>query len=225
MSNNVLIQIQHLNKSVLTHQGELHILKDINFSIQEKEIVAILGSSGSGKTTLLSIMAGLDPNYEGSVQLFGQELRALSENDRADLRKSQVGFVFQSFLLIPELNALQNVCLPLEIAGTLDHKALSRAKGLLSRIGMSERAHHYPSTLSGGEQQRVALARAFITQPQILFLDEPTGSLDSENGKIIINTLFEFNKDLGTTIVMVTHDQEISHQCGRILTLKGGNSV
>jgi putative ABC transport system ATP-binding protein len=225
MSNEVLIQIEHLNKTVQTSQGEIHILKDINFTLHAKEIVAILGSSGSGKTTLLSIMAGLDPNYLGSVKLFGQELSTLSENQRAELRKSDVGFVFQSFLLIPELTALENICLPLEIANTFNPESLKHAQELLEKIGLSERANHYPATLSGGEQQRIALARAFIVQPKILFLDEPTGSLDSENGKIIIETLFQFNQDLGTTIVMVTHDSEISQQCGRILTLKGGKSV
>jgi putative ABC transport system ATP-binding protein len=225
MHNETLIQVEHLHKNVQTSQGELQILSDINLTIVAKEIVAILGTSGSGKTTLLSILAGLDPLYEGSVQLFGQELKSLSENERAQLRQSKVGFVFQSFLLIPELNALENICLPLEIAGTLTQSKINDARSLIDRIGMSDRAYHYPATLSGGEQQRIALARAFIVKPKILFLDEPTGSLDSENGKKIIDTLFELNQDLGTTVVMVTHDTELSHQCDRIFTLKGGKSL
>jgi putative ABC transport system ATP-binding protein len=170
-------------------------------------------------------MAGLDPEYEGSAQLFNHELKDLSEDQRASLRKKHVGFVFQSFLLIPELNALENICLPLEISGKLTTELIEKAKGLLDKIGLSHRANHYPSTLSGGEQQRIALARAFISEPQVLFLDEPTGSLDLGNGKMIIELLFELNRDLGTTIVIVTHDTELSQQCDRVLTLKGGKFV
>lgn len=222
MSSLPLVVVKHLQKKVETHDGTLHILNDINFAIQARETIAILGSSGSGKSSLLSIMAGLDPEYEGSASLFSKELKELSENQRAILRKNDVGFVFQSFLLIPELNALQNICLPLEISGGLNAKTLLFGQDLLARIGLSDRMKHYPATLSGGEQQRIALARAFISQPKILFLDEPTGSLDSENGHRVIELLFELNKDLGTTIVMVTHDTEISQQCDRVLRLKGG---
>jgi putative ABC transport system ATP-binding protein len=225
MTSETLIQVENLSKTVKTSAGELHILKEIDLKIGTKEIVAILGSSGSGKTTLLSILAGLDPEYEGTAKLFGKELRLLSEDARADLRRNNVGFVFQSFLLIPELTALQNICLPLEISGKLNPEVLHEANDLLHRIGLTDRANHYPATLSGGEQQRIALARAFITKPKILFLDEPTGSLDSDNGKIIIESLFQLNQDYGTTIVMVTHDIEISQQCGRIFTLKGGKSA
>jgi putative ABC transport system ATP-binding protein len=154
--------------------------------------------------------------------LFGQELKELNEDQRSALRKNDVGFVFQSFLLIPELNAFQNICLPLEISSNINSASIDFAENLLARIGLSERANHYPATMSGGEQQRIALARAFISKPQILFLDEPTGSLDTENGQKVIELLFELNQDLGTTIVMVTHDTEVSQQCDRVLTLKGG---
>jgi putative ABC transport system ATP-binding protein len=225
MSLKPLIEVQQLSKNVSSHERVLPILNDINFSIYAKETVAILGASGSGKTSLLSIMAGLDPEYEGSAQLFNHELKDLSEDQRASLRKKHVGFVFQSFLLIPELNALENICLPLEISGKLTTELIEKAKGLLDKIGLSHRANHYPSTLSGGEQQRIALARAFISEPQVLFLDEPTGSLDLGNGKMIIELLFELNRDLGTTIVIVTHDTELSQQCDRVLTLKGGKFV
>lgn len=225
MSLKPLIEVQQLSKNVSSYEGVLPILNDINFSIYAKETVAILGASGSGKTSLLSIMAGLDPEYEGSAQLFNHELKDLSEDQRASLRKEHVGFVFQSFLLIPELNALENICLPLEISGKLTTELIEKAKGLLDKIGLSHRANHYPSTLSGGEQQRIALARAFISEPQVLFLDEPTGSLDLGNGKLIIELLFELNRDLGTTIVIVTHDTELSQQCDRVLTLKGGKLV
>ena len=225
MSLKPLIEVQQLSKNVSSYEGVLPILNDINFSIYEKETVAILGASGSGKTSLLSIMAGLDPEYLGSAKLFKQELKDLSEDQRASLRKKHVGFVFQSFLLIPELNALENICLPLEISGKLSPLLIDKAKSLLDKIGLSHRAKHYPSTLSGGEQQRIALARAFISEPQVLFLDEPTGSLDLGNGKMIIDLLFELNRDLGTTIVMVTHDIELSQQCARVLTLKGGKLV
>ena len=217
-----LIEVQHLYKTVSTHQGILQILNDINLVIYAKEKIAILGSSGSGKTTLLSILAGLDHQYEGSVKLFGSELSSLSENERAILRKQSVGFVFQSFLLIPELTAIQNICLPLEISGKYDEQGLQTAEVLLERIGLSDRANHYPVTLSGGEQQRIALARAFVSKPKVLFLDEPTGSLDIDNGKRVVDLLFELNHELGTTIIMVTHDIELSQQCDRILILKGG---
>jgi putative ABC transport system ATP-binding protein len=225
MSNEVLIQVKNLHKSVVISSGKIQLLNDIHLKIHSKEVIAILGASGSGKTTLLSILAGLDPEYEGSVTLFDKELKNLSEDERSQLRKKDVGFVFQSFLLIPELNALENICLPLEIAGTLNSAGIDAAKALLSQVGLSERAKHYPATLSGGEQQRIALARAFIAQPKILFLDEPTGSLDSANGLIIIDLLFRFNQEQDTTIVMVTHDAEIAKQCSRTFSLKAGSAV
>ncbi len=225
MLNNPLVEVKHLQKTVSAHSGLIKILSDINFAIYTKETIAILGASGSGKSSLLSIMAGLDPEYEGSVHLFGQELKDLSEDQRSALRKNDVGFVFQSFLLIPELSAFQNICLPLEISGNINPQTLEFAKSLLTRIGLSERANHFSNTLSGGEQQRIALARAFISKPKILFLDEPTGSLDTENGKRVIELLFELNQDFDTTIVMVTHDTEVSQQCDRVLTLKAGSLV
>jgi len=225
MPLNPLVAVKKLSKTVTVNDSALHILNDINFDIYAKETIAILGASGSGKSSLLSIMAGLDPEYEGSVHLFGKELKDLQEDQRSTLRKNDVGFVFQSFLLIPELNALQNICLPLEISGGLSPQKIEIAKNLLEKIGLIDRSSHYPSTLSGGEQQRIALARAFISEPKILFLDEPTGSLDSDNGKRVIRLLFELNLDRGTTIVMVTHDTEVSQQCDRVLRLKGGNLV
>ena len=205
--------------------GELRILNNLNFTIEGNQTLAILGASGSGKSTLLSIMAGLDPDYEGSVKLLGHELKDMSEDQRSSLRKNNVGFVFQSFLLIPELNAIENICLPLEISGKMSSRELEKANLLLEKIGLKDRSNHYPSTLSGGEQQRIALARAFVMEPKILFLDEPTGSLDSENGQRVVELLFDLNTEFGTTIIMVTHDTDISQQCDKVLVLKSGMLV
>jgi putative ABC transport system ATP-binding protein len=220
-----LLEVNNLCKSVKLPSGELKILSNLDFTIERNQTLAILGASGSGKSTLLSIMAGLDPEYDGSVKLFGNELKDLSEDERSSLRKNNVGFVFQSFLLIPELNALENICLPLEISGKFNRTELINAQLLLDKIGLSDRSKHYPNTLSGGEQQRIALARAFITKPKILFLDEPTGSLDFENGQRIVELLFDLNSEYGTTIVMVTHDTDISQQCDKVLVLKSGMLV
>jgi len=220
-----LLEVNNLCKSVKLPSGELKILSNLDFTIESNQTLAILGASGSGKSTLLSIMAGLDPEYDGSVKLFGNELKDLSEDERSSLRKNNVGFVFQSFLLIPELNALENICLPLEISGKINPTELVNAQLLLDKIGLSDRSKHYPNTLSGGEQQRIALARAFITKPKILFLDEPTGSLDFENGQRIVELLFDLNSEYGTTIVMVTHDTDISQQCDKVLVLKNGMLV
>jgi len=220
-----LLEVNNLCKSVKLPSGELKILSNLDFTIESNQTLAILGASGSGKSTLLSIMAGLDPEYDGSVQLFGNELKDLSEDERSSLRKNNVGFVFQSFLLIPELNALENICLPLEISGKINPTEQVNAQLLLDKIGLSDRSKHYPNTLSGGEQQRIALARAFITKPKILFLDEPTGSLDFENGQRIVELLFDLNSEYGTTIVMVTHDTDISQQCDKVLVLKSGMLV
>jgi putative ABC transport system ATP-binding protein len=220
-----LLEVNNLCKSVKLPSGELKILSNLDFTIESNQTLAILGASGSGKSTLLSIMAGLDPEYDGSVKLFGNELKDLSEDERSSLRKNNVGFVFQSFLLIPELNALENICLPLEISGKFNRTELINAQLLLDKIGLSDRSKHYPNTLSGGEQQRIALARAFITKPKILFLDEPTGSLDFENGQRIVELLFDLNSEYGTTIVMVTHDTDISQQCDKVLVLKSGMLV
>ena len=220
-----LLEVNNLCKSVKLPSGELKILSNLDFTIESNQTLAILGASGSGKSTLLSIMAGLDPEYDGSVKLFGNELKDLSEDERSSLRKNNVGFVFQSFLLIPELNALENICLPLEISGKINPTEQVNAQLLLDKIGLSDRSKHYPNTLSGGEQQRIALARAFITKPKILFLDEPTGSLDFENGRRIVELLFDLNSEYGTTIVMVTHDTDISQQCDKVLVLKSGMLV
>lgn len=220
-----LLEVNNLCKSVKLPSGELKILSNLDFTIESNQTLAILGASGSGKSTLLSIMAGLDPEYDGSVKLFGNELKDLSEDERSSLRKNNVGFVFQSFLLIPELNALENICLPLEISGKINPTEQVNAQLLLDKIGLSDRSKHYPNTLSGGEQQRIALARAFITKPKILFLDEPTGSLDFENGQRIVELLFDLNSEYGTTIVMVTHDTDISQQCDKVLVLKSGMLV
>lgn len=225
MPVDTLLEVNNLCKSVKLPSGELKILSNLDFTIESHQTLAILGASGSGKSTLLSIMAGLDPEYDGSVKLFGNELKDLSEDERSTLRKNNVGFVFQSFLLIPELNALENICLPLEISGKINPSELINAQLLLDKIGLSDRSKHYPNTLSGGEQQRIALARAFITKPKILFLDEPTGSLDFENGKRIVKLLFDLNSVYGTTVIMVTHDTDISKQCDKVLRLKNGQLV
>ena len=220
-----LLEVQQLYKTVTLPTGELRILNNLNFTIEGNQTLAILGASGSGKSTLLSIMAGLDPDYEGSVKLLGHELKDMSEDQRSSLRKNNVGFVFQSFLLIPELNAIENICLPLEISGKMSSRELEKANLLLEKIGLKDRSNHYPSTLSGGEQQRIALARAFVMEPKILFLDEPTGSLDSENGQRVVELLFDLNTEFGTTIIMVTHDTDISQQCDKVLVLKSGMLV
>jgi putative ABC transport system ATP-binding protein len=220
-----IIQASNLSKTVVTKSGLVEILKDVHLGIENSEVVAIWGSSGSGKTTLLSILAGLDATYTGQVNLLGYDLAKLTEDAKAQVRKQSVGFVFQSFLLIPELTALENVLLPLEISGELTPHRIQKAEELLGLVGLTHRSKHYPATLSGGEQQRVALARAFVIDPQVLFVDEPTGSLDSDNGKLIIDLLFQLNAVLKTTIVIVTHDHDLAKKCGRILQIKAGRLI
>jgi len=220
-----IIQASNLSKTVVTKSGLVEILKDVHLGIENSEVVAIWGSSGSGKTTLLSILAGLDATYTGQVNLLGYDLAKLTEDAKAQVRKQSVGFVFQSFLLIPELTALENVLLPLEISGELTPHRTQKAEELLGLVGLTHRSKHYPATLSGGEQQRVALARAFVIDPQVLFVDEPTGSLDSDNGKLIIDLLFQLNAVLKTTIVIVTHDHDLAKKCGRILQIKAGRLI
>ena len=220
-----IIQASNLSKTVVTKSGLVEILKDVHLGIENSEVVAIWGSSGSGKTTLLSILAGLDATYTGQVNLLGYDLAKLTEDAKAQVRKQSVGFVFQSFLLIPELTALENVLLPLEISGELTPHRIQKAEELLGLVGLTHRSKHYPATLSGGEQQRVALARAFVIDPQVLFVDEPTGSLDSDNGKLIIDLLFQLNAVLKTTIVIVTHDNDLAKKCGRILQIKAGRLI
>ncbi len=209
-----------LGKHVRLPDHELTILEDVSFRIAAGEAVAVVGASGSGKSTLLSLLAGLDVPSTGSVSLGEVVLSGLDEDGRARLRGERVGFVFQSFQLLPALTALENVMLPLELRGDRDAEAPARA--ILSRVGLAERLEHYPRQLSGGEQQRVALARAFVTRPALLFADEPTGNLDTETGRAIIDLLFELNAQLGTTLVLVTHDEQLAARCGRTLRLVAG---
>jgi putative ABC transport system ATP-binding protein len=210
-----------VGKTVQTSDGPLAILQDIHFAIQAGESVA-MGASGSGKSTLLGLMAGLDQATSGSIDLMAQDLGQLDEDGRAKLRGQFVGFVFQSFQLVPHLNALENVMLPLEIRGVPLTQARELAADCLARVGLSQRLMHYPKTLSGGEQQRVALARAFVSKPAILFADEPTGSLDEASGSKVIELLFELNRENGSTLILVTHDPQLAQRCSRQLILQGG---
>jgi len=215
-----IISVEHVFKSVTDSTGTLDILHDIDFSLLSKETVAIVGASGSGKSTLLSIIAGLDTPSSGTVRLAGQDLFALSEDARAALRAEKVGFVFQSFQLLGNLSALENVMLPLELAGRRD--AAQAATDMLARVGLSQRLAHYPKVLSGGEQQRVALARAFVVQPALLLADEPTGSLDFATGEKVMALMFDLNRELGTTLVLVTHDRAMATRCQRAITIEAG---
>ena len=209
-----------MHKSVTDSTGTLDILRDIDFTLAPRETAAIVGASGSGKSTLLSLIAGLDVPTSGSVHLSGHDLFALDEDARAAHRARQLGFVFQSFQLLGHLSALENVMLPLELLGRND--ARSKAAEMLRRVGLAERLTHYPRTLSGGEQQRVALARAFVVQPQLLLADEPTGSLDFATGEQVMKLMFDLNRELGTTLVLVTHDRGIAAQCERRITIEAG---
>ncbi|WP_167597214.1 ABC transporter ATP-binding protein [Leeuwenhoekiella sp. ZYFB001] len=215
-----ILEISNLAKSYTSGSKTLKVLDDINFSITEKETFSIVGPSGSGKTTLLGLCAGLDKPDSGTVTLNGVELSSLTEDERALLRNKDVGFVFQDFQLLPTLTALENVAVPLELQGA--KHAMKRAAELLTKVGLGDRGNHYASQLSGGEQQRVALARAFANDPKILFADEPTGNLDAETGETVVDLLFELNKELGTTLVLVTHDMELAQKTQNILTIKGG---
>jgi putative ABC transport system ATP-binding protein len=215
-----IISVEHVYKAVTDSTGTLEILRDIHFSLAARETAAIVGASGSGKSTLLSIIAGLDTPTRGTVRLAGQDLFTLDEDDRAELRARQVGFVFQSFQLMGNLSALENVMLPLELAGVRD--ARKQASEMLARVGLSERLGHYPKVLSGGEQQRVALARAFVVRPAVLLADEPTGSLDFATGERVMNLMFDLNREQGTTLVLVTHDRAIAERCERRITIEAG---
>lgn len=219
-SPEIHIQAKNLVKSVKVTDGSLTILHDISLTINQAETVAIVGASGSGKSTLLSLLAGLDIPTKGEVYLAGKPLHKLSEDERASIRAAQVGFVFQSFLLLPSLTALENVTLPSELAG--DKDARIRGMELLEKVGLAERAHFYPSQLSGGEQQRVAIARAFITQPAVLFADEPSANLDAATGRKIEDLLFELNTQQGTTLVLVTHSPALASRCQRQLLMQAG---
>ena len=215
-----IIAVSQVCKSVSDSTGTLQILHNIDFSLQAREAVAIVGASGSGKSTLLSIIAGLDTPTSGTVHIAGQDLFALDEDARAALRARQIGFVFQSFQLLGNLTALENVMLPLELSGSKDARKLAAA--MLERVGLSQRLHAYPKVLSGGEQQRVALARAFVVQPAVLLADEPTGSLDFATGETIMALMMSLNQELGTTLVMVTHDAQLAARCHRRITIEAG---
>ncbi|WP_046004016.1 ABC transporter ATP-binding protein [Pseudoalteromonas rubra] len=215
-----IIHVKELGKTVSTFEGDLTILSDINFSVKSGESVAVVGTSGSGKSTLLSLLAGLDIASKGEVYLDGEALHQLNEEQRARLRAEKVGFVFQSFMLVQSLTALENVMLPAELAG--EKNAKEQAQALLEKVGLAHRVGHYPSQLSGGEQQRVAIARAFIGTPKILFADEPSANLDSKNGHLIESLLFDLNKQHGTTLILVTHDEDLAKQCDRIIHIEGG---
>ena len=216
-------EVKHLTKEYASGGGNLAVVKDINFSIPAGATRAIVGPSGSGKTTLLGLCAGLDQPTSGEVILDGVQLGALDEDGRAAVRNQSVGFVFQSFQLIPTLTALENVMVPLELRG--ETGAAARARELLGRVGLEGRLSHYPAQLSGGEQQRVGLARAFSNRPKILFADEPTGNLDAETGKLVIENLFALNAAFGTALVIVTHDAELAARAEGIIRLKGGVAV
>ncbi|WP_368485613.1 ABC transporter ATP-binding protein [Pseudoalteromonas sp. SD03] len=218
-----IIQVNGLSKVVSTLEGELSILSDISFNVKHSESVAVVGTSGSGKSTLLSLLAGLDTASSGEVMLDGEPLHELDEEARAALRAAKVGFVFQSFMLVQSLTALENVMLPAELAGKEDAK--EQALALLEKVGLSHRVDHYPSQLSGGEQQRVAIARAFVGSPKILFADEPSANLDSKNGHMIESLLFDLNKQNGTTLILVTHDEALAQKCERIIQIEAGELV
>ena len=222
-SEKTILSARGIGKTVKSGDSDLVILREIDLSVTAGEAVAIVGASGSGKSTLLAILAGLDTPTAGTVALDGADLFALDEDARAELRGRSVGFVFQSFQLLPSLNALENVMLPLELAGHADAEARSRE--ILSKVGLQERMAHYPKHLSGGEQQRVALARAFSVRPKLLFADEPTGSLGAEAGESVIDLVFELNCSFGTTLVMVTHDEHLAQRCGRVVRLAAGRIV
>lgn len=215
-----MIKANSVTKMVNTSEGSLQILRPISFEVKSGESVAIIGASGSGKSTLLGLLAGLDEVTEGEIYLDGVGLHSLNEEQRAILRGNKVGFIFQSFMLVQSLTALENVMLPAEIAGLDNPKAL--ATDILAKVGLEHRAHHFPNQLSGGEQQRVAIARAFITSPKILFADEPTGNLDAKNSDKIESLLFQMNREKGTTLVLVTHDNTLAQHCDRQLTMSAG---
>jgi putative ABC transport system ATP-binding protein len=222
-ASNTFVEARNLGKQVTTREGVLTLLDDINFRAGTGTSVAILGASGSGKTTLLGLLAGLDAPTQGEVILDGRNLNDFDEDGRAQIRAELVGFVFQNFQLLFGMTALENVMLPLELAQAPHPR--KTAEELLDRVGLGERIHHYPNQLSGGEQQRCAIARAFATQPRCLFADEPTGNLDSETGKRIIELLFELNNEQGTTLIMATHDENLSQMCSRRIHLNAGRLV
>jgi putative ABC transport system ATP-binding protein len=220
MANSKVLTARGIGKTVKSGDSDLVILREIDLEVTSGDVVAVVGASGSGKSTLLAILAGLDTPTAGSVTLEGADLFSLDEDERAELRGRSVGFVFQSFQLLPSLTALENVMLPLELSGS--EEAAKMARQMLERVGLGERLQHYPKHLSGGEQQRVALARAFVVRPKLLFADEPTGSLDAESGAAVIELLFEMNREFGTTLILVTHDEQLASKCQRIVRLAAG---
>ena len=220
-SNSVILRCSELSKIVQASDGPITILKNVSLNVTRGTTIAIIGQSGSGKTTLLSLLAGLDIPTTGQIELFHHNLHTMNEDQRAQVRNENIGFVFQAFHLLPGFSALENVMLPLEINNV--SSARDQATDLLQRVEMSHRLHHYPATLSGGEQQRVAIARAFATNPPILFADEPTGNLDTDTGEKIIKLLFELNRELNTTLILVTHDEKLSGQCEKEYRLSDGN--
>ncbi|MBT8261587.1 MAG: ABC transporter ATP-binding protein [Bacteroidia bacterium] len=215
-----ILKINGLEKRYSSGSKQLTVLQDVSFEVEKGQTFSIVGPSGSGKTTLLGLCAGLDKPESGTVELCGYDLNSLNEDERAQLRNKEVGFIFQNFQLLPTLTALENVSVPLELQGARD--ASESAKMLLEKVGLADRLDHYPSQLSGGEQQRVALARAFSNRPSILFADEPTGNLDEETGEKVIQLLFELNKEAGTTLVIISHDLDLANRTQQILRLKGG---
>lgn len=215
-----ILKIAGLTKTYSSGRKELTVLQDISFEVEKGQSFSIVGPSGSGKTTLLGLCAGLDNPDSGQVELCGQDLNALNEDERAQLRNKEVGFIFQNFQLLPTLTALENVSVPLELQGSKN--ATKKSMALLKKVGLANRADHYPSQLSGGEQQRVALARAFANAPSILFADEPTGNLDEETGEKVIKLLFDLNQEAGTTLVIISHDLDLANRTQQILRLKGG---
>ena len=220
---NQAINVTNLGKRVQLPNSELCILDNVSFTIDKGQTLAIVGASGSGKSTLLALMAGLDTSTSGRVEILGIDLSNLDEDGRAKLRGEHVGFVFQSFQLLPALTALENVMLPLELRG--DAEPETAAREILQRVGLGERLAHYPRQLSGGEQQRVAIARAFVVQPAVLFADEPTGNLDTDTGHAIADLLFELNANLGTTLVVVTHEERLAARCSKVLRLAAGRLI
>jgi len=223
MSDEIVLSASDLGKKVSSPEGTLTILENINLEVSSGEVVALVGPSGAGKTTLLALLAGLDHPTSGSVQLCGALLETLDEDGRAQVRGRDVGFVFQSFHLVPSLTALENVMLPLELAEKDD--AAGRARGALESVGLGSRTSHYPRQLSGGEKQRVAIARAFVSSPTVLFADEPTGNLDATSGERVSQLLFDLNKQSGTTLVLVTHDKTLAARCDRVLELEAGQLI
>lgn len=223
MNGGAVLVVENLSKQVISPEGSLTILSDVSFSIDKGDSVAVVGASGAGKSTLLALLAGLDLPTEGRVWLNGVNLTELDEDGRADVRAASVGFVFQSFHLVPSLNALENVMLPLELAG-VDSPRQAAAE-ILSQVGLADRTSHYPAQLSGGEKQRVAIARAFATEPAVLFADEPTGNLDANTGDHVMDLMFELNRDSSTTLILVTHDRELAERCDRTIGLDAGRLV